>query len=306
MDSHVNILATQSKAGVINMKLNHYQIFAQLCESITEDSTSMNLIAGSPGGQQVVKSLHKDMGLAHNIDYKQIDKITWSDLKNAYRGAWVIIIGTQSTGAIKATSGAYDTVASDGGDVERTSNSRSDATMNFLKGKIGKIQKYYVAKNTNYVSDKQKSRADNKVDPAAPTINQETLVKKFRPLWTRAISVAIADVKGHVSNMIKNDAFEKARNKISHIENLQNGLDAMEAGSTDVPNFINSAVNTAVLMAASHHYPEQTGNITRGYSRGYTSERGEGPKMLLQDISKGDTAKLGTVLSYFKRTLISG
>lgn len=302
----MSILVMQNRAGATKMKLSHYQIFAQLCESIVEASTTLDLIKGSPGGDPVVKSLHKDLGLAHNLEYKQIDKITWNDLKNAYRGAWVILIGAQGTGAIKATSGAYETLASDGGDVERMSNSRSDATMNFLKGKIGRIQKYYVAKNTAYVSDKQKSRAAATAEPGAGTINQETLVKKFKPLWTRAIATAIADIKGHVSNMIKNDAFDKARNKIAHIENLQNGLDAIESGSNEVPNFISTSVNTAVLMAASHHYPEQTGNITRGYSRGYTSERSEGPKMLLQDISKGDTAKLGTVLSYFKRTLISG
>jgi hypothetical protein len=59
-------------------------------------------------------------------------------------------------------------------------------------------------------------------------------------------------------------------------------------------------------MAASHYYPEQTGNITRGYGNNYSSQSEEGPRMLLKDISGGDTAKLGSVLGFFKRALISG
>jgi hypothetical protein len=60
-------------------------------------------------------------------------------------------------------------------------------------------------------------------------------------------------------------------------------------------------------MAASHHYPDKTGEITRGYRGGnYNAEYSEGPATLLKDISQGDTAKLGTVLAFFKRALISG
>ena len=59
-------------------------------------------------------------------------------------------------------------------------------------------------------------------------------------------------------------------------------------------------------MAASHHYPEKTGSITRSYGSGYNAQFAEGPQQLLKDISAGDQQKLGTVLGFFKRTLISG
>jgi hypothetical protein len=59
-------------------------------------------------------------------------------------------------------------------------------------------------------------------------------------------------------------------------------------------------------MAASHYYPEQTGNISKDYGGSYTAQNNEGPRQLLQDISQGDTKKLGTVLGFFKRALISG
>lgn len=294
-----------NKAGAIKMKLEHCKIFARLCEDITEASTAMNIIAGSPGGQQVVQTLHRDLGLAHNIEYQPVDKLSWKDLKDTYRGAWVIIIGTQGTAAIRARADSYETMASDGSDVDHNASSRSDATMNFIKSKVGKIRNYYVGKNTTYVKDKQSARADTKADGKSST-TQSTIVNKFRPLWSRAITAAIADVKGHVANMIKNDAFEKARAKLTHIETLQNGLDAMESGNKEVPSFVSSAVNTAVLMTASHYYPDETGDITRGYNRGYTSASPTGPSKILNDIAKGDTAKLGTVLAFFKRALISG
>jgi hypothetical protein len=306
----VNIMAPQNKAGVIKMKLEHCKLFAELCESITEASTAMDLIASNAGGQQVVKKLHGSMSLAHNITYNQVQKISWKDIKDSYKGAWVIIIGSQGTGAIKASggnTGTYTAVASSGGEAESMTNSRSDVTMEWLKSNLGRFQKFYVGKNTGYVQDVQRKRASNSAD-ATNAVTQSTIVNKFKPLWSKAITAAIADIKGHVSNMIKNDSFDKARSKLNHIENLQNGLDALSTGSiTDTPGFISTAVNTAVLMAASHHYPDKTGEITRGYRGGnYNAEYSEGPATLLKDISQGDTAKLGTVLAFFKRALISG
>lgn len=303
-------MAPQNKAGVIKMKLEHCKLFAELCESITEASTAMDLIASNAGGQQVVKKLHGSMSLAHNITYNQVQKISWKDIKDSYKGAWVIIIGSQGTGAIKASggnTGTYTAVASSGGEAESMTNSRSDVTMEWLKSNLGRFQKFYVGKNTGYVQDVQRKRASNSAD-ATNAVTQSTIVNKFKPLWSKAITAAIADIKGHVSNMIKNDSFDKARSKLNHIENLQNGLDALSTGSiTDTPGFISTAVNTAVLMAASHHYPDKTGEITRGYRGGnYNAEYSEGPATLLKDISQGDTAKLGTVLAFFKRALISG
>jgi hypothetical protein len=267
----------------------------------------MALIAGNPGGKEVVQKLHKSMQLAHDLGYKKIDKIAWSDLKGSYRGAWVIIQGTTGTGAIKATgNGSYEAMASTGGEPRSVKDGRGGNIIDFLKGEIGKLQKYYVATNTTAVRDKQSKRADAQKG-LDQTVNQETLIKKFKPLWSRAITAAIADIKGHVANQIKNDAFEKAKKKLNHIESLQNGLEQLEAGNTDTPGFVSSAINSAVLMAASHFYPETTGNIERSrYGGGIAAQFSEGPAQLLKDISAGDQKKLGTVLAFFKRSLITG
>jgi hypothetical protein len=61
-------------------------------------------------------------------------------------------------------------------------------------------------------------------------------------------------------------------------------------------------------MTASHYYPETTGNLDRSRygSSGVSAQFNEGPAQLLKDIAGGDQKKLGTVLSFFKRSLISG
>jgi hypothetical protein len=290
------------------MRIESYQIFAQLLEGyVNEASTTMSLIAGQPGGKEVIQKLHKDMQLAHDIGYKPVDKISWSELKDSYKGAWVIIQGTKGTGAIRAKGGNYEAVASTGGETRSVSDGRGGNIIDFLKGEIGKLQKYYVGKNNTSVQDKRKKRTDQQAGADGVEVTQATLVKKFKPLWARAITASIADVKGHIANMIKNDAFEKAKKKLNHIESLQNGLEQLEAGDKDTPNFVNTAINSAVLMTAAHYYPETTGNIERSrYGGGVSAQFNEGPAQLLKDIAGGDQKKLGTVLSFFKRSLISG
>lgn len=287
------------------MRTETIKIFASLCESITEASTSMNLIANVPGGKEVIKHLHSKMELGHNLEYRPTEKISWSDLKSAYRGSWAILIGTDGAAAIKASSsGNYTAVASDGGEVKSLTSGRGGDVLDFIKKEVGRIQKTFIARNTSDVQDKKRKRQQSDVD--AQVMNKDKLIVKFKPLWSKAIVAAIADIKGHVSNMIKNDAFDKARVKLNHIEHLQGYLDALEKGN-DAPGFIDRAVSSAIYMAASYHYPDQTGNIERSrYSGGLSSQFSEGPNQLLKDLSAGDTKKLGTVLAFFKRSLITG
>ena len=300
-------MVKQNKVGVTNMNLQACQTFAELCEGfVNEASTAMNLIANTPGGKEVVQKLHRDMQLAHDLGYRQIDKISWSELKGNYRGAWVIIQGANGTGAIKSRGDTYEAVASSGGETRSMTDSRGGNVIDFLKGEIGKLQKFFVASNTDKVRTKQKERAGAKKG-LDTEVTQETLMKKFKPLWVKAINAAIADVKGHVANQIKNDAFEKARHKLDYIQTLQNAIDSLEAGSSETPASVQRSINSAVLMAAAYHYPETTGNIERSrYGGGLAAQFSEGPAQLLKDISQGDTKKLGTILTFFKRSLISG
>ena len=293
------------------MKPETYKLFAQLCETfLPEVSSSLSLIKGHPGGNEVVKKLHAEKGLGHAQTYNEVPKISWNELKDSYRGAWVIIQGQKGTGAIRASRGSYEAMASTGGEIESFRNDRGGNILDFLKERIGKMTKFYVGKDSGKTGELKSTRAERNKVAGPAVVNQDTLVKKFKPLWVRAITAAIADSKGHVANMIKNDAFEKAKKKLNQIQNLQDGLESLEAGNLDdAPDFIRSAVNTAIMMAAAHYYPEETGEIQRsrwGSSGNYTSQRDQGPRQLLSDIAGGDTKKLGTILAFFKRALISG
>jgi hypothetical protein len=289
------------------MRTESYQLFSQLLEGyLNEASTSLNLILDNPGGKQVVKFLHTDMGLAHDQDYRQVEKISWSELKDARRGAWVIIKGTTGTGAIRATtSGSYEATASSGGEVDSFADGRGGNVIDFLKSKIGRLNKFYVGNNTSTVNDKRKKRKDQQAGTDTSMVSVDSLTKKFKPLWVKAITAAIADVKGHIANQIKNDAFDKASKKLEHVKRLQQAIESLESDS-DTPSPVKAAINLAVLMSASHHYPEQTGAISRSYGSGYNAERSEGGSQLMKDIAAGDQKKLGTVLTFFKRSLISG
>jgi hypothetical protein len=122
------------------------------------------------------------------------------------------------------------------------------------------------------------------------------------------MQAAKADIKGMITTMIKNDAFDKAEKKLSILKALQRATDTMEVGTLDdTPEWLQKAVSLAILMAASHHYPDLTGEIERSrYGGGASSQNPEGPKKLLSDVSNGDTTKLGTILGFFKRNLITG
>jgi hypothetical protein len=290
------------------MNLESHKIFAQLCEAyLNEASTAMNLIAGKSGGPEVVRKLHKDMKLAHDLGYSPIDKISWSDLKGARNGAWVILQADNGTGAIRAINDRYEAVASTGGEVKTYSDGKGGNILDFLKNEIGKPRKFFVAKNTRDVDTKKQKRAELNKGVGQQEVTKDTLVMKFRPLWIRAMTAAIADIKGHVANMIKNDAFDKAKKKLGYLDSLYASLEELQAGATDTSEYVDRAVNMAVLMAASHHFPEQTGNIERSrWGGGVSAQFSEGPQLLLKAISGGDTAKLGTVLGFFKKALITG
>jgi hypothetical protein len=292
------------------MNLETCKTFSQLLEGfVVEASSAMNVLAAKPGGPEVVKHLHQSMKLAHDLGYSPLDKISWSELKGSSYGKWVLIQGANGTGAIKAINDRYEAVASSGGEVKTFKDSKGGNILDFLKGEIGKLQKFYTARGNRDLDIKQQKRAEFKKGSsvAGAETSRDTLVKKFKPLWVRAMNSAIADIKGHVANMIKNDAFGKAMKKLKYIESLQASLEELESGSTDTPEFIRNSVQIGIYMAASHYYPEQTGNITKsGWGGGYSSQNEEGPRQLLKDISQGDTKKLGTVLGFFKKALISG
>jgi len=291
------------------MRPESMKLFAHLLETyLPEDSSAMGVLSPVLGGGMVVQHLHRKMDLAHDQEYQEVDKISWSDIKDTRYGAWVLIKGDKAAGAIRAGSrGSYESVAFDPstGQVETYSNDRGGNNIDFLKSKIGKLRAFYVGKDTGTLSRKKEKRAELSRKPQSTAVTQDTIVKRFRPLWLRAMTAAEADIKGMIATMIKNSAYVKAQKKMGQAERLMAAIEKLETGSLeDTPNFVKEAVSVAIMMAASHYYPDKTGEIRKNYNT-YSSQFSEGPRQLLKDISQGDTAKLGTILTFFKRSLVS-
>lgn len=305
----VSIMAMLNNHGVTKMRIESYQLFSHLCESLVlEASSSLDLVKQVPGGKQVIQNLHQEQGLSHDQKYHKIDKISWSELKDNYSGAWVIVQGTKGVGAIRAYRGSYRAVASAGEPVQSFSNDRGGNIIDFLKGIIGGLKTFHVGRDSNARKELVAKRADmKKGSSVAPTMDVDKLILKFSPLWLKAIRAAQADIKGMVANMIKNDAFEKAKSKLDALGRLESAADSLEAGDKTPPDYLEKALRTAVTLSAGHHYPDLTGEITRSRygSGGLTSQNSAGAEQLLKDIAAGDQKKLGTVLGFFKRSLIS-
>lgn len=289
-----------------------YKLIAGLFETfIAEDSTAISMIGSLPGGTEVAQKLHKEMGLSHDQEFKSVSKIAWSELKDMYKGGWVLIKGTSGAGAIRARNSSYESLAFDPDtkEIKVLRDSRGGNNIDFLKGNIGKLVGFYVGKDSGKADDLRRKRQSNKEVEGPQAVNRDSLVKKFKPLWLRSMQAAQADIKGMIATMIKNDAFDKAKRKLAILQDLQRAADNMEVGALDqTPDWLQKAVSNAIVMAASYHYPDLTGEIERSRYAGIASasENPEGPKKLLSDISNGDTTKLGTILGFFKRNLITG
>jgi hypothetical protein len=294
-----------------------HKLFAQLCESLVlEVSTTGNLVNSLPGGTALIKKLHT-MGLAHNQEYEPQAKIEWSRLKDWSMGGWVVLQYPKGVGAIHQRDGNYIAVASPANQsvdpetgvvagLETFENSRGGNILEFLKQRLGgHPRKLYIGRDSGEVARTQRKRAELKQgSKSGRQVSSDTLVIKFKPLWVRATTAAIADIKGMVTSMVKNDAFEKAKKKIDWLNQLVAALDEFESNPDSVPRPFHEAARKAVLMSAVHYYPDETGELSRSYG-GYQLENEAGMRHLLQDIASGDTSKIGTVLAFFKRNLLS-
>jgi hypothetical protein len=293
------------------MNPDRIQLFSRLAEDLFEASTAMDQVSRFPGGAAVVKQLHTTMKLPHDTVWGNLQKISWSEFKETRNGKWVLVKGDKGTGAIKSTGGSYSAIASTGTEIKEFSNDRGGNILDFLKGEIGAIRGLYSGETSQASIEKGRTRAKYKKDLDKPKVNQDSIILKFKPMWVKAATQALKDGEGFVVNQIKNGAYEKAGLKVNKLKNLSTIIDQLEhSADNDVPDIITRAVKNAITLTAGHYYPEKSGEIAKsrygyGGSGGYEPGSQEGVKQLLQDLSSGDTSKLGTVLSFFKRSLIA-
>lgn len=309
-----------------------YELLSEMLNQVVnEESTAMSAVRQSPYADQLIRSVHKQLGIAHNLDWQKITKITWNDVKEKSPN-FILITGSEGTAAIR-WSGTYEALVSYNEGITHHSSDTSSAIMTYVKAGLGKITGYWITTDTgrrpqwgrfssNKVGDVEQKRAERKksrkistsiFDPNARyEQNFEALMRKLKPLWIRNIQQAIADVKGAAGIAIKNDAFNRATKKLAYAESLQELLFKLqdEPDSTEIPDKIKSALKYAVVMTAGHYYPDLTGNVNYSSSYSYRSAGGvtvgnrQGPEQVIQDIAGGDQEKMVAVLAYFKQVLL--
>lgn len=309
------------------MKPETCKLFATFCESIlTESSATLDTLRGAPGAEDLIRHLHQNWDLAHDQGYREIPKIQWGQLKDwGNRTRWVVIHGSNGAAAIqivpRGAGSTYEVIVTDvdaepsddedadySNKIKQQRFSRGNETMAFIKQHIGRPTKFFVGTEpSDLASKKSERRARNRVE--RNYVDPDTLALRFKPLWNRALQAAIADMKGMVSTIIKNDGFSKAKKKLERLEYLHAVATRIAQNPPDgIHDHILTAVRSAVAYAAMYHYPEETGGIEQayGYQRGaYRASNREGVDLLLRDIADGDSKKLGTVLAFFKRSLIA-
>lgn len=306
----------------ISSKKNESKEVAKLLEGILyEYSTAMNLIS-SPSGTKVLKHLLQQRMISHDQPFTQIDKVSLADLKATKEGnAYVLFQGDMGAAVMlyKASHRKYYVYFASVNDPEinNVSFDKGTEAMNAVRTNIGKIKKIYVGKtselagssdivNKQSVRSKRLRGKDSIGVSGITRINSaERLYMKFRPLFNRAIASAIADIRGIATNMIKNGAYQKAKQKIDKmhkLENIQNDLEFASPEEQDTT--LSAVISDSLKMAAHYYYPEETGKLTTRY-RSLDMEDRKGLDHLISDIASGDTKKLAAVIAFFKRNLIA-
>lgn len=308
------------------MQKKSIKIFVNLLESIMQESSSaLDLVRKLPNADVLIPHMHRQLGLPHDQWYDEVKKLSWSEIKakNRYGSRdnlnWVLVKGENGVGAIAARDD-YIALAVYDGDVVEKRDDRGGNILDWLKAYIGKIQGFYVGKDSGEVRKKKTDRASQKPVPTEGYTSLENfismLLKKFKPLWVRSLELAQADIKGFLGTQLKNNAYDKADKKLNRLKNIEQMLRAMDDGadptkSGDSFDLMKVALHNAVLLTAHHYYPEKTNGFqdrARSYGRStrHALNDQSAVKDLFYDIRGGDTAKLGTLLGFFKKGLVSG
>lgn len=309
-----------------------YTHFATLCEGILEASTAANQLSGSVGTQPVIRALHSRFKLAHNATWSYLATLKFGDIKDragTSQDAYILVIGDKGTAGIvyvnRYTQGkksGYFVIASDGGEPQELKSFASKDVGPLIKQTIGKTKQVFVSfqnKVSGEVANKRKERGEFKkqttgfVDPkVALETNAKLLLNKFRPIWTKAIQAASADIKGVIITMVKNDAFEAAEKKLNKLKKLEKIVYMIDGGenSDDLDVSMGNFLAYALYMTASYYYPDLTGEVSGNPNAGYygtkpTAQSSGGVEKVIADIAAGDNSKLATILVFFKRGLIS-
>lgn len=305
----------------------HMTMTSLLEEILDEDSTVTSAVRNSPYADALIKVVHKELAMPHDLQWQPEDqKITWAEIKSKSPN-YVLVQGQRGTGAIKWNGSRWEAVLANKERVDKITDSSITDLFKEIKNRIGASKGYWSAVNSGKPSYRG-GVADNKIGPVdvlrtarrdARTItrpntldpnasreqNIEAVLYKLRPLYAKYIEQAIANIKGVTVISLKNDAYDKVKEKTEILVQLAALQKSLVDKPNEIPQKIKEKLRPALYMTSSHYYPDDTGHFT--LSSGYRSrspERSEGQRKVISDIANGDQKKLVTLMNYLKQSLL--
>jgi hypothetical protein len=311
--------------------MNLYESFAELCEHILlEASTTFDILKDPsgewhPGADMIMDYLMRQKTIKHDVQWTSISAAQVNaQAKTLNTKGAVVLLCERGTAWLNVYSMEYESFQAYVGTADEMRklsqlNQYGSVRTTFelpqllksIKETLGPIQKAFVTQDTGQgaVSGLRKKRA--KVAPKEYSYKKVLL--RFKPLWSKVITQAMADVKGFYMQLIKNDAYGKAEKKMEQVRRLRNILDELEAGDENaLQKSLLPFLVTAVHMAAAHHYPNLGGKWEKVWNGTESSpsmrrlKPATAATQLLSDLGQGDNSKLGTVLAYLKQELLKG
>lgn len=310
------------------MKTPSKKEFIALLETIvTEASSAINIVKNSPKALQLLKYLHQNEKLPHDIQFSPEDKIAWTEFSSGSWGPgsahWIIVTGTIGTAVIKSKIGRSRTsrsfnvygVDSEGEILARRFDSGADA-MKYAKSLIGRTTGYYASvRDPESIEDlkatRQKNRAIKQDQFESPDQFALVMMTKMRPLWLKALHAAHSDVKGFIVSQLKNNALHKADQKLKKLQKIDELITTIENDDGTIkknpqsyPQVLTGAMLNAINMTAYHYYPELSREFRRtGYGNLHSVSL-DALRQLFDDIRAGDTSKISTIIAFFRQGLL--
>lgn len=195
----------------------------------------------------------------------------------------------------------YEVRVSTGVTVETFSSSRGGHIVDFIKDHAGAPRRFFVST----YNDSQRQRTDKLIQrknlKPSTELTPKEIAKRLSPIMLRALTSAMADKKGLIANMIKNDSFKQARKQISQLEKLEEMQDDISRGFFS-DRYL-SVINGSMWLSAAYLYPEEVSQLRRNY--GTIVGSGNGRRLLLKDIEDGNLKNLGVIIGFIKRELLT-
>jgi len=317
------------------MKTQSYKLFGMLCEQIilNEVSSIVPLVTNVPNHKEFVTLVHKLLHIPHDFKFEKVPKIelgkdTAISGAGGYSGSRTYVLVGEKGAALliydnksreydllvpaspSLADYAHEALRHTGNFYEFRNMTSGKRALTIIKLSIGNIKQIYAGGGSNKKTQELRSKRLSR--KATPRFGSHTLLKKFSPIFKRMLVSAEQEYKGMLNIMIKNGSYKNISEKIEKLKKIKsmiNAIDTYETGKeairrdSGIQSSLDRLISNALVLAARYYYPNETSELARSHE-GYSSTISKGIDMLLDDIKNGDSAKLSTVLAYFKNGVL--